>query len=82
MDYNKGYRSLAATVIQIAVQDWDLVKEGEVLWLPEGDALEVNRAELLEFFHSTWFDVLAEVVGMNSEVMLDKLMANQYGKYN
>lgn len=69
-----GMKSLAATIVFTAVYDWNLLKRKKLeTYKIRRSQVRISVSELKEFFNSTWFDSLADILGMDSEKMLNKL---------
>ena len=69
-----GSRALAATIIFTAVQDWRLLKRKELEnYKIRRSQCRIGTQELKDFFNSTWFDNLCEMVGMDAVKILAQL---------
>ena len=69
-----GLRALAATVIYTAIFDWKLLKRKNLqTYKMRRSQVRIGITELEDFFHSTWFDSLADMLGLESTKMLKKL---------
>ncbi len=71
---DEGLRRLAATIIHTAVLDWRRTRnaQGRVA-VPKAKGVFVHRKEVVEFFNSTWFDSLADILGLDAENILRQL---------
>ena len=62
-------------MIHEAVEDWRKITEGALSFPMPNDArgFIVHKDELLDFFWSEWFTDLVDILGMDAQVLLEKI---------
>lgn len=73
-------KSIAAVIVQTAVMDWKaLEKAGQESIYYEREDYEINRTELIQFFNSTWMDILMDILELDADKILVKLLGDNFG---
>ena len=68
-------RRIAAIIVQTAVDDWKLLKKRNLDFIHyEKEQYDISSKEILQFLNSTWMDTLMEILELDGDKILEKLL--------